>query len=371
MKTRKYDYPQHYVCIEASFFCQEDGVEEIHACAHVTDTFLIYTRQLEELAAAVHLFLQEEKITGSRVVLKRYFLSDAANQCEALQAMESNGEDALSIVQQPPLDGSKVAVWLYLQRGKVNDAYVHHWWANQYTPKGDSEEQMSHLFGNYQQELERHSMNVAQHCLRTWLFVHDIDTNYAGVVKARNDCFDGWGLTPQTHYITSTGIQGRQSSAEVKVSMDAYAVQGLRKEQIKYLYAPTHLSPTHIYGVAFERGVCVEYGDRKQIYISGTASIDCNGKVVHVGNVARQTMRMWENVEKLLEEGGATSADMAQAVVYLRDFSDYPVVRSLLGGKMPGVPVHYVHAHVCRSAWLIEMECIAILPNHNLKYLNF
>ncbi len=65
------------------------------------------------------------------------------------------------------------------------------------------------------------------------------------------------------------------------VMMDAYAISGVRKEQIRYLSAPDHLSPTHVYGVTFERGVSVAYQDRKHIIISGTASIDSAGKIVY------------------------------------------------------------------------------------------
>ena len=371
MKTKRYDYPLHDVRLDASFFSAGNGVEEIHACARVTNTFLSYSRQLEGLLAAVGLFMEEKEMAGSRPVLKRYLLSDAANQAEALLREEEGSPYALSVVQQPPLDGSKIALWDYLQKGETNSCYVHHWWTHRYFQEGDSEEQMSRLFRSYQDELGRHSMDVARHCLRTWLYVHDIDVNYAGVVKARNDCFRHWGLTPETHYIASTGIQGRQADARVKVSMDAYAVHGLREEQVSYLHALTHLSPTHVYGVAFERGTAVEYGDRRQLYISGTASIDREGKVVHVGDVARQILRMWENVEKLLEEGGACARDLAQATVYLRDASDYSVVRPLLADRMPGVPVHYVSAPVCRPAWLIEMECIAIVARHHPSYPDF
>ena len=61
--------------------------------------------------------------------------------------------------------------------------------------------------------------------------------------------------------------------------MDTYAVKGLQPGQIQFLYAPTHLNPTYEYGVTFERGTAVTYGDRKQIFISGTASIDNKGEI--------------------------------------------------------------------------------------------
>lgn len=89
--------------------------------------------------------------------------------------------------------------------------------------------------------------------------------NYAGVVKARNEVFVTQGLTPQTHYIASTGIGGRHADTQVLVQMDTYAVLGIRQEQIHYLYAPTHLNPTYEYGVSFERGTYVDYGDRRQV----------------------------------------------------------------------------------------------------------
>lgn len=371
MKTQRYDYPCLHVCLDASFFRNGDGAEEIHACARITDPFLPYARALEELRRAVDLFLREKEVAGSRLVLKRYFLSDAANQEELLREEEKGAPYALSVVQQPPLSGGKAALWIYLRKGETNPCYFHHWHTNRWVEEGDSEHQMSRLFGEYNRELERHGMDVPRHCLRTWLYVHDIDVNYNGVVKARNDCFVRWGLTPQTHYIASTGIQGRRASAGIKVTMDAYSVRGLEEGQIRYLQAPHRLSPTHIYGVAFERGVAVEYGDRKHLYISGTASIDREGKVVHTGDAPRQTLRMWENVEALLAEGGAAGCDLAQALVYLRDASDYPVVRPLLEEKMPGVPVQYVYAPVCRPAWLVEMECIAIVPHCNPAYPGF
>lgn len=40
--------PLHYVRLDVAFFCDGNEVEEIHAGAHVADTFLSYSRQLEE-----------------------------------------------------------------------------------------------------------------------------------------------------------------------------------------------------------------------------------------------------------------------------------------------------------------------------------
>lgn len=54
----------------------------------------------------------------------------------------------------------------------------------------------------------------------------------------------------------------------------------IKPDQIKYLYARTHLNPTYEYGVSFERGTAVDFEDRRQIIISGTASINNHGEIV-------------------------------------------------------------------------------------------
>ena len=61
----------------------------------------------------------------------------------------------------------------------------------------------------YDRSLATHGMTLQQHCLRTWLYVRDVDADYGHLVSARNEIFERRGLTPETHYIASTGIQGK------------------------------------------------------------------------------------------------------------------------------------------------------------------
>lgn len=72
-----------------------------------------------------------------------------------------------------------------------------------------------------------------------------------------------------------------------------------------------------------------------------------------------QTLRMWENVEKLLEEAGNKWSDVKQILVYLRNAEDYAVVAPMFKDKFPHTPYIILKAPVCRPDWLIEMECIA------------
>ena len=195
--------------------------------------------------------------------------------------------------------------------------------------------------------------------------MRDVDTQYNGLVKSRRECFTEQGLTSDTHYIASTGIGGTPADPKALIQLGAYALTGFQPQQQRYLYAPTHLNRTSDYGVTFERGTLMKYGDRNHAYISGTASIDNHGEVLYVGDIKRQTERMWENVEKLLEEGGMSYSDVMQIVVYLRDGADYQVVDNMFKTRFPDIPYVVTLAPVCRPTWLVEMECIAVKEANN------
>lgn len=116
--------------------------------------------------------------------------------------------------------------------------------------------------------LIQEGLTLAGNCQRTWFYVNDIDNQYAGMVKARNDLFVTQGLTSDTHFIASTGIAGRTAMPQSLVTMDALAYKPMASHQIQYLYASDHLNRTSEYGVSFERGTALTLGDRRQVFIS-------------------------------------------------------------------------------------------------------
>ena len=356
----------------ADISCFDNGTEarEYHALIHVSNPQLPFARQLEAILNA-YATLVEDTLPGAQAVFKRYFLSDAANQQDEVVVADVT-DCAKSIIQQPPLDGTKIALWVYLmtdvQSSITNNglyavshgAFTHLWNGSAHNLAANSEYQTRLLFNEYNMQLLEEGCTLEANCIRTWLFVNDVDLNYGGVVRARNQFFFTQGLTIHTHFIASTGIGGRQADPNVLVQMDNYAIAGIQKEQIHYLYAPTHLNRTSDYGVSFERGTCIDYADRRHVFISGTASINNKGEIMHPKDVVRQTRRMWENVETLLKEADCTYDDVSEMVVYLRDLADYQQVKGLYESRFHGKPYVIVHAPVCRPGWLVEMECMAV-----------
>ena len=383
MKYSQLSIAELGVSIEVSTFSTVNGVAEWHAMLHVDpleDTFL---GQYQRICMATDRLLKAEMLQGAEMVFKRYFLSDSTNQQPLMQ--EDGSHCTISYIQQPPLDGSKVALWIHMLQGAAieyqvdqagstivtHNGYRHIWTMGLMDNHGDSHQQTHSLLTEYEQILTTQHATMADNCIRTWFFVRDVDTQYNGLVVARRNYFNYIGLTADTHYISSTGIGGNPSDPKALVQLGAYAVTGFQPEQQRYLYAPTHLNRTSDYGVTFERGTLMQYGDRNHAYISGTASIDNRGEVVHVGDIRKQTLRMWENVEKLLEEADMTMEHCAQIIVYLRDTADYKIVSQMFSERFPEIPTVITLAPVCRPTWLIEMECIAIKENSNPLYADF
>ena len=358
----------------SAFIPREGGVAEIHVMVTVADASLTYEKQLDAVLQAYAAASE-----GRTVHFRRFFLSDASNQApQLLQALRALPAVPTSIVHQPPLDGTRIALWMYCTSpmekdgdGFVHQGYAHRWAGSLVHPGAGPYEQMAGIFADYGETLSHGGLSVADNTIRTWIFARDVDVNYPGVVVGRREYFDRIGLTSRTHYIASTGIEGRHPDPKYLVEMDAYSVGGLAPEQIRYLYAKDRLSPTFDYGVTFERGTAVTYGDRRHVFISGTASIDAEGKVMYPGDVPAQTRRMLGNVSALLSEAGAAFPDIVMAVVYLRDAADYPLVRPVVEEACPGLNAVYVLAPVCRPAWLVEMECLAIVPCHAPEFRCF
>lgn len=379
MNTRNFIWDDLGVRVEISEFAPATGVKEYHAMMHVDPRGELFPSQIERLYKAEDRLFGMDKYKQSTPVMKRYFVSDAANQ---QPLMRKEKDCSISIIQQPPLDSSKVALWIYMQEGtKVgnengmivaeHNGYRHLWKMGMHEHKGDSAWQTESLLIDYKETLQNFNATIADNCIRTWFFVRDVDTQYAGMVKARKENFAQQGLTEKTHYVSSTGIGGLPADTRALVQLGTYAMTGFDPSQQRYLYAPTHLNPTYEYGVTFERGTLMEYGDRKHVFISGTASIDNKGNVVHVGDVEKQTLRMWENVAALLAEAGTSFDDVMQIVVYLRDLCDYQTVKKMFDERYPDIPRVITLAPVCRPTWLIEMECIAVKANKNEKFRKF
>lgn len=77
---------------------------------------------------------------------------------------------------------------------------------------------------------------------------------------------------------------------------------------------------------AYSHGYSIDVGDSKIIFTTGQIALDKEGNVVHPDDVAKQAEFVYESLEKILNEAGATLDDVVKTTVFLTDMNDFPKV---------------------------------------------
>jgi len=118
---------------------------------------------------------------------------------------------------------------------------------------------------------------------------------------------------------------------------------------------------------SFSRGFRIDIKGVTILLISGTASIDENGKTLHEGDFCAQTLRTYKNITALLASEGATWKDVVRTTCYLRDIErDYAMFNEIRTrffaeqGLHPVPASTGIQAILCRPDLLVEMEAMAI-----------
>lgn len=140
----------------------------------------------------------------------------------------------------------------------------------------------------------------------------------------------------------------------------------------KAICAPEVLNEAYDYAKpsSFSRGLRLDIKGVTILLISGTASVDENGRTIHEGDFRAQTWRTYHNITKLLEAEGATWKDIVRTTCYLRDIErDYAAFNEVRTeffkqqGLDPLPASTGIQAILCRPDLLIEMEAIAMFES--------
>jgi enamine deaminase RidA (YjgF/YER057c/UK114 family) len=166
----------------------------------------------------------------------------------------------------------------------------------------------------------------------------------------------------QIYLPASTGIEGNNPSGR-PATMDVFAIH--RSDQsatiVRAISGTKQRSPFR-YGSAFSRAMIVEDSSSKLILVSGTASIDGQGKSVHVGDSAAQIHQSLNVVAALAEAEGATLQDLCEVTVFIKRKEDFPVFQKVIEQVgIPNIPSVNVVADVCREELLFELDAVFII----------
>jgi 2-iminobutanoate/2-iminopropanoate deaminase len=118
---------------------------------------------------------------------------------------------------------------------------------------------------------------------------------------------------------------------------------------------------------SFSRGMRIDLNGLTILLISGTASIDEEGKSLHIGDLRGQMRRTFANITGLLSSEGRTWHDVVRTTCYLRDIErDYEAFNEERTafykdlGLDPLPASTGIQAILCRPELLIEIEAIAM-----------
>jgi enamine deaminase RidA (YjgF/YER057c/UK114 family) len=193
--------------------------------------------------------------------------------------------------------------------------------------------------------------------VRTWFYNREILAWYDEFNAVRNGFFAehelDWQCLP-----ASTGVgAGRASRAALVGSL--LAIEPLRPDshvQVAAVPSPRQ-GPAPDYGSAFSRAVEIVAPDHRRLLISGTASIDEQGRTLHVGEVGEQVRETFDIVRRLLESRGMSWANVVRGIAYFRRAKDIPALEEYVARQgLPPIHVLPVIATVCRDELLFELE---------------
>jgi 2-iminobutanoate/2-iminopropanoate deaminase len=135
------------------------------------------------------------------------------------------------------------------------------------------------------------------------------------------------------------------------------------------VHAPQVLNEAYNYQKpsSFSRALRLDFGDYKVLLISGTASVNEDGKTEHVGDFNAQLWRTYRNISTLLEAEGMTWHDVVRTTNYLRDierdYSEFNKIRTTFFSwlNLNLLPASTgIQARLCWETLLVEIEAYAV-----------
>lgn len=122
---------------------------------------------------------------------------------------------------------------------------------------------------------------------------------------------------------------------------------------------------------SFSRALRLDFGDYKVVLISGTASVNEQGKPEHIGDFKAQLWRTYVNITNLLEAEDMTWHDVVRTTNYLRDierdYAEFNKIRTSFYRWLNLDPLPAstgIQARLCWETLLVEIEVYAICKSN-------
>jgi enamine deaminase RidA (YjgF/YER057c/UK114 family) len=215
-------------------------------------------------------------------------------------------------------------------------------------------EQTSSAFENVKSALESAGF-AFRDVVRTWCYLDNLLDWYGEFNSARNAFFEREGVYEGV-VPASTGI-GASNAAGAALVLDVLATRpragGGRVAPVE---SPMQ-NPALDYKSSFSRAVEIACPGYAMLMVSGTASIDGDGRSVRIGDLDGQIELTLDVVEALLESRGMSWCDAFRGIAYFKHPEDVGELGPRLARRgIPEFPLAAVPAAVCRDELLFELE---------------
>jgi len=93
-------------------------------------------------------------------------------------------------------------------------------------------------------------------------------------------------------------------------------------------------------------------GASRVVFLAGQTSVDPDGNALHVGDMAAQLERAFDNLETTLAAAGLTLANVVRLNYYVTDMAAYRGARAVVAARLGSLPVK-------PSGCLLGVSCLA------------
>ncbi len=225
------------------------------------------------------------------------------------------------------------------------------------------DEHATSMFEQASQILTSHGLSY-RNVARTWIYLPKLLSWYDEFNAARRQAYRKFGLMDgekPAWLPASTGIQGDCPLGR-ECMMDFLAISRLEggKLEMDMLNSPRQCDAFQ-YGSSFSRAVELRDESVSRIFVSGTASIDEQGKTAHIGDVEEQIRHTLTAVRELLSSRNHGFSDIAQCAAFVKHPQYVTQFRRI--AEEEGLDYRCVietAAEICRDELLFELEVMTV-----------
>lgn len=217
----------------------------------------------------------------------------------------------------------------------------------------------------YEQMLAAASDAGTPNLVRIWNYVRDINGVEEGLERYQRFSVGRFEALAEAGYelgsdLPAASAVGSRQGPQLTIAALASTRRGVQVENPRQVSAwayPVRYGPR---SPSFSRATIESTETESRLWISGTASI-VGHQSVHPDDPAAQMNETLANLEAVIGAAGMDGGlrRLAMLKVYVRHKEHFALFEKMLSRSIPGVPVIWLEADICRAELLLEIEALA------------